>query len=71
MRFTFVLSFSLVFSGLVSGTEYYSNMFDNIDVDAIINNNRILNQYVNCILDRGPCTADGYSLKCKYIVVCL
>ncbi|XP_011860865.1 PREDICTED: ejaculatory bulb-specific protein 3-like [Vollenhovia emeryi] len=62
MRFTFVLSL-LLFSGLVLGTEYYLDTYDNIDVDAIISSDRLLNQYVNCILDKGPCTADGRSLK--------
>lgn len=66
MRFTFVL-FSLLFSGLVSGTEYYSDTYNNIDIDAIINNARLLNQYTNCILDKGPCTVDGRSLKRKCI----
>lgn len=66
MRFTFVLLCSLVFSGLVSGIEYYSDTYDNVDVDAIINSDRLLNQYVNCILDKGPCTADGRSFKSKY-----
>jgi len=65
MRFTFLL-FSFMFSGLVSGTEYYSDSYNNIDVDAIINSDRLLNQYMNCILDKGPCTADGRSLKRKY-----
>jgi len=66
MRFTFLLLFSLMFSGLVSGTEY-SDLYNNIDVDAIINSDRLLNQYMNCVLDKGPCTADGRSLKRKYI----
>ncbi|KYN04432.1 PREDICTED: ejaculatory bulb-specific protein 3-like [Cyphomyrmex costatus] len=63
MRFTFVLLCSLVFSGLVLGIEYYSDTYDNIDVDAIINSDRLLNQYVNCILDKGTCTADGRSFR--------
>ncbi|KYM85077.1 Ejaculatory bulb-specific protein 3 [Atta colombica] len=63
MRFTFVLLCSIVFSGLVSGKEYYSDTYDNIDVDAIINSDRLLNQYVNCFLDKGSCTADGRSFK--------
>ncbi|KYN28721.1 PREDICTED: ejaculatory bulb-specific protein 3-like [Trachymyrmex cornetzi] len=62
MRFTFVLLCSIAFSGLVSGKEYYSDTY-NVDVDAIINSDRLLNQYVNCFLDKGPCTADGRSLK--------
>lgn len=63
MRFTFALLLSLVFSGLVTGTEYYSDVYNDIDVDAIIKSDRLLNQYVNCVLDRGPCTVDGHSLK--------
>ncbi|XP_036140463.1 ejaculatory bulb-specific protein 3 [Monomorium pharaonis] len=63
MKFTFVLLLNLVLSGLVLGIEYYSDTYDNIDVDAIINSDRLLNQYMNCILDKGPCTADGRSLK--------
>lgn len=62
---TFVLLFSLVFSGFVLGTEYYSDTYNNIDVDTIMNSDRLLNQYVNCILDKGPCTADGRGLKRK------
>ncbi|KAL0117753.1 hypothetical protein PUN28_008864 [Cardiocondyla obscurior] len=38
-------------------------MYDNLDVDAIINSNRLLTQYVNCILEKGSCTVDGRSLK--------
>lgn len=67
MRFIFILLFSLIFSALVLGTEHYLDIFDNVDVDAIINNDRILNQYMNCILDKGPCNVDGRTLKCKYM----
>ncbi|KAL6267051.1 hypothetical protein P5V15_000127 [Pogonomyrmex californicus] len=62
MRFVFVV-FGLVFSGFVSGIEYYSDAFDKIDVDAIINSSRLLNQYIDCLFDKGPCTVDGRSLK--------
>lgn len=71
MRFIFILLFSLVFSGLVLGTEYYSDTYNNMDVDAIINSDRLLNQYVNCILDKSPCTVDGRSLKCEYTICIL
>lgn len=66
MRFIFVSLFSLVFSELVLGIERYSDTYDDIDVDSIIKSDRLLIQYVNCILDKGPCTVDGRSLKCKY-----
>lgn len=34
-----------------------------MDVDQILSNERLTNQYVQCLLDKGPCTADGRSLR--------
>lgn len=67
MKFIFVLPLSLMLSRLVSGIEYYPTTYDNIDVDTILNSERLLNQYMACILDKGPCTADGRSLRRKYV----
>ncbi|EZA59554.1 ObirCsp8 [Ooceraea biroi] len=63
MRPAFVLLFALALSALVSGTEYYAETFDNLDMDAILHSDRLFNQYMDCILDRGPCTADGRTLR--------
>lgn len=63
-----MLLFSLVLSRFVSGTEYYPSTYDDADIDVILNNERLLNQYMACILDKGPCTADGRSLKRKCVV---
>lgn len=48
----------------------YTTKYDDINVDDIINSPRILKNYVNCILDKGPCTPEGTELKSKYIVFC-
>ncbi|XP_029160078.1 allergen Tha p 1-like [Nylanderia fulva] len=64
MELTFILLSSFMFSGLVLGMEgTYSTMYDNVDVNAILQSDRLLNQYMDCALDRGPCTADARSLK--------
>lgn len=68
MRLTFVLLSSFVFSGLVLGMENYTDAYDNVDLDAILNSERLLNQYMDCVLDRGSCTADARSLKRKCIL---
>lgn len=68
MKLAFLLLSSFVFCGLVSGTENYSDMYDNLDVDAILSSDRLLNQYIDCILEKGSCTADARSLKRKYIL---
>ncbi|KAF7284411.1 hypothetical protein GWI33_022197 [Rhynchophorus ferrugineus] len=44
-------------------TNMYSTKYDNIDVDAILASKRLLKNYVNCLLDKGPCTNDGKLLK--------
>lgn len=69
MKLAFLLLLSsFVFCGFVSGTENYSDMYDNIDLDAILNSDRLLNQYIDCILDKGSCTADARTLKRKRIL---
>nr|UTN00842.1 chemosensory protein [Semanotus bifasciatus] len=41
----------------------YSSRFDNIDVDSILASKRILANYIKCILDAGPCTAEGREIR--------
>ncbi|XP_043248073.1 ejaculatory bulb-specific protein 3 [Colletes gigas] len=43
--------------------EKYTTKYDNIDVDQILKSDRLLNNYVNCLLEQGSCTADGKELK--------
>ncbi|XP_028141522.2 ejaculatory bulb-specific protein 3-like [Diabrotica virgifera virgifera] len=47
----------------VSFCEKYSTKYDNIDLDEILKSDRLLNNYINCIMDKGTCTADGKELK--------
>uniref|UniRef100_A0A1V1WC32 Chemosensory protein 3 n=1 Tax=Mythimna separata TaxID=271217 RepID=A0A1V1WC32_MYTSE len=44
-------------------TSTYTTKYDGIDLDEILNNERLLTGYVNCLMDNGPCTADGKELK--------
>ncbi|KAJ9585927.1 hypothetical protein L9F63_020435 [Diploptera punctata] len=41
----------------------YTTKWDSIDVDEILNSKRLLNNYVKCLLDQGPCTPDGTELR--------
>ena len=43
--------------------EQYSDKYDNLDVDEIMGNERLFAGYSDCILDKGPCTAEGKDLK--------
>nr|CAD7574520.1 unnamed protein product [Timema californicum] len=41
----------------------YTTKYDNIDVNAILKSERLLNNYVKCILKDERCTPDGNLLK--------
>ncbi|CAG5049112.1 unnamed protein product [Parnassius apollo] len=43
--------------------EHYTDRYDNVDLDDIFSNRRLLVSYIKCILDEGKCTADGNELK--------
>ncbi|KAJ8925809.1 hypothetical protein NQ315_009659 [Exocentrus adspersus] len=41
----------------------YTTKYDNIDLGEIISNERLLKNYVDCLLEKGRCTPDGLELK--------
>lgn len=41
----------------------YTTKYDNVDIDEILKNDRLLNNYFKCLMDTGKCTADGEELK--------
>lgn len=41
----------------------YTTKYDNIDVDKILTNDRVLTNYIKCLMDEGPCTPEGRELK--------
>lgn len=56
----------LILLALVSvalAAEKYPSKYDDVDVDRILQNNRVLTNYIRCMLDEGSCTAEGRELK--------
>ncbi|KRT84020.1 hypothetical protein AMK59_2033 [Oryctes borbonicus] len=43
--------------------DQYTTKFDSINIDEILKNDRLLQGYCNCLLDKGPCNEDGTALK--------
>nr|XP_018912182.1 PREDICTED: ejaculatory bulb-specific protein 3-like isoform X1 [Bemisia tabaci] len=37
--------------------------YDNFDVDRVLNNDRVLANYIKCLMDEGSCTNEGRDLK--------
>ncbi|ENN83157.1 hypothetical protein YQE_00483, partial [Dendroctonus ponderosae] len=52
----------VVVVGVAFGEEYTSK-FDNVDLDQILSSDRLLRNYINCLLEKGKCTPDGTELK--------
>jgi hypothetical protein len=45
--------------------EQYTTKYDNINIDEILASDRLVNNYIKCLLDQGRCTPEGAELKCK------
>nr|QXT24549.1 chemosensory protein 3 [Spodoptera frugiperda] len=43
--------------------DHYTDRYDNVDLDEILSNRRLLVPYVKCILDQGKCAPDAKELK--------
>lgn len=52
----------------LADSDLYTDKWDNIDVDEILNNYRLKVSYIKCVLDQGPCTVDGQEMKCEYFI---
>nr|APC94217.1 chemosensory protein 4 [Pyrrhalta maculicollis] len=47
----------------ISDCDKYTTKFDNVNLDEILKSDRLLKNYVDCVMDRGKCTPDGKELK--------
>nr|ABU56011.1 chemosensory protein [Lipaphis erysimi] len=41
----------------------YTTKYDNIDIDQVLASKRLVNSYVQCLLDKKPCTPEGAELR--------
>jgi len=41
----------------------YTNKYDGVDIDQILASDRLVNNYFNCLMERGPCTPEGTELR--------
>lgn len=63
---------SCVIAAAIAADEKYSDKYDNIDIDEILTNKRLLHAYIDCLMERGKCTPEGKELKgegFEYLVV--
>ncbi|XP_030244586.1 ejaculatory bulb-specific protein 3 [Drosophila navojoa] len=53
----------LLFLLLSYSDEKYTTKYDNIDVDEILQSDRLFNNYYKCLIDTGKCTPEARELK--------
>lgn len=58
----FIVLCCVIFS-LIFVSNGQNSKLDNFDIDVLLKNDRILNNYLKCLLDKGPCTNEGRELK--------
>ncbi|XP_034478630.1 ejaculatory bulb-specific protein 3 [Drosophila innubila] len=65
MKASLAILIVCVFAGLAAAgpQKEYTNKFDNVNVDEVLSNRRILSNYIKCLLETGACTPEGRELK--------
>ncbi|KAL4715041.1 hypothetical protein ACJJTC_003192 [Scirpophaga incertulas] len=63
MRTTILVVLLALVAVAYAEEEKYTDRFDDINVDEIIANRRMLVPYIKCTLDKGRCTAEGKEIK--------
>ncbi|XP_073847774.1 ejaculatory bulb-specific protein 3-like [Musca autumnalis] len=64
MKFVIIaLAVAFVSCSLAMPQDKYTNKYDNIDLDKILNSDRLFNNFFNCLMDKGICTQEGRELK--------
>ncbi|CAH0550933.1 unnamed protein product [Brassicogethes aeneus] len=59
----FTLFFTLVCLVNSRPNSSYTIKYDNVNLDQILKSDRLMMNYINCVLDKGKCTSDGAELK--------
>nr|AXY87870.1 chemosensory protein 1 [Subpsaltria yangi] len=63
LTFVFVSALTFVYLAGVAPQTLYSPKYEQIDYEKILSNKRILESYVKCVTEKGPCTPEATDIK--------
>lgn len=63
MRSNIFICVTLFATAVIIGVYGQNSKLENFDIEMILKNDRILNNYLKCLLDKGPCTNEGRELR--------
>lgn len=62
-KFEFFFIIGVAFFAISTCEETYDEKYDNVDIAEVLKSERLLTNYIKCLMDEGPCTEDGRDLK--------
>lgn len=66
MKSTFVMVLLLGIVCTMVMAQKYPAKYDQVNIDNVLSNDRVLTNYIKCLLGNGACTREGRELKSKY-----
>lgn len=61
-----LIALNVVVCCVCAHPDTYTDKYDGLDLQEIINNNRLLVPYILCVLEQGKCTPEGKELRCEF-----
>jgi len=58
-----IAAVSVIMIQAAPAPQKYTTKYDNVDIDNILNNDRLLNNYFKCLMETGKCTPEGEEIK--------
>lgn len=67
MKSTILLGTTIVMCFMVLASAQQENIkkYDQVSIESVLGNDRVLTNYIKCLLDKGACTKEGRELKRK------
>lgn len=71
MKSTLLLGTLIAMGVVASALAQQENIkkYDQVSIESVLSNDRVLTNYIKCLLDKGACTKEGRELKRKCFVV--
>lgn len=69
MKSSFIMVLLLGILSTLVLAQHYPNKFDQVNIETVLSNDRVLTNYIKCLLDKGACTREGRELKSKYLLL--
>lgn len=61
-----IIFLTLCFAAATLAQQKYDSVNDNFDISEVLQNERLLNSYSKCLLNKGPCTPEVKQVKGKF-----